>query len=1219
MVLPVFAVAALTLVFIWSIGLVEVSFENRVVTLLLNTLLVTGVSAWVATLALRGYLASGLPEMLYAGCGFVAMGSSFLLAGLVIGGAQGPNDAVTVHNLGVFCASFFHLAAALRAGQPRAGKPASNAFGAASAYLAVLALIGFFWAGAQYDLAPAFYIPGKGTTPVRQLVLTFSVAVLAVAAAFLIRHSARRGSLSLRCYGLGLGLIAMGLVDVSIAVPGSILSWTGRLSQSIGHLYLLAAFMIAIRTAVNKGLDVREAAADYYLESEEHYRALVKALRSAVISLDPRERVVLWNPQAEAISGYSDAEAAGRPLTDLLAPEGDGREAFRNALKERSGRYLELTLRRKDGAEFPADVLVFAAGGGWTKWTNLIIRETSDRKQAEEALREGIRRYELVVTGAHAAIWDWDVVRKRVFFSPQWKALRGFSENEVADSEEEWTGRIHPEDASRVFAAVQAHFEGRTPVFAEEYRTRCKDGSWKWIFDHGLALRDDAGRVVRMAGSETDISERKEAEVELRKKELRLRQALLVSRSFAFEWNPITDEVSRSEECGPLLGLNGDEAVRDSGDNFFQRVHPDDRERFVAVLRALTPDTPSYITKYSLVRPDGRVITLEETGLGSFDVAGRLNRLTGITTDVTDREKAEAEMAYLASFPRLNPNPIVEADRDGHVRFCNPTAAQWFPDLPQRGKDHPWLSDWSTVTEILGEGRQNRLERQVTIGGKWYYQTLHFIPESQSFRIYGVDVTELKDSEQALRESQADLNWAQAVGRIGSWRLNVRSNQLLWSDESHRIFGVPKGRPMSYETFLAIVHPEDLAYVDRKWTAALNGEAYDIEHRIVVGNTVKWVRERAELEFDVEGQLLGGFGITQDISDRKEAEGALRRSEARFRLLADTAEQLLTTGDPQGHVRDLAGRVMAHLDCHCFFNFLVVNEELGRLRLNAWAGIPEEEARRIEYLDYGVAVCGCVARDGRRIVAERIPSTPDVRTDLVKSYGIKAYACHPLTGMDGRVLGTLSFGTRSRETFRADDLALMKAVTDQVAVAMVRMQNELALRSSEESLRKANEELEETVRKRTLELEGTVTTLKNEIVVRKKVQIQLHQLSRKSLEALEADRRSVARELHDSIGGSLAAIKFGPGRGRRADAAGAGLTGWHRWSPSFPIWPTPSKRPSAFRLICVRWRLTISGSWPRSSGTPVSTLSSTKTFESSVKSRLRSRIYPKISKSCSTA
>jgi PAS domain S-box-containing protein len=291
--------------------------------------------------------------------------------------------------------------------------------------------------------------------------------------------------------------------------------------------------------------------------------------------------------------------------------------------------------------------------------------------------------------------------------------------------------------------------------------------------------------------------------------------------------------------------------------------------------------------------------------------------------------------------------------------------------------------------------------------------------------------------------------------------------------------------------------------VDRKWRAALEGEPYDIEHRIVVGSTVKWVRERAEVEVDAGGQLLGGFGITQDISDRKQAEEELRRSEDRFRLLADTAARLLTAGNPLEHVRDLAGRVMAHLDCHCFFNFLVVDEEAGRLHLNAWAGIPAEEARRIEWIDYGVAVCGCVARDGQRIVAERIPTTPDVRTDLVKSYGIKAYACHPLTGANGRVLGTLSFGTRGRETFSADDLALMKAVTDQVAVAMVRMQNELALRSSEEALRRANEELEETVRKRTLELEDTVAALKNEIVVRKKIQTQLHQLSRVFMDAAD--------------------------------------------------------------------------------------------------------------------
>ncbi len=1125
--LPVYVFAASTLVFIWFSGLVEVSYENPLMTMLVNTLLVTGVSAGGAWLAVNGYLASGLPELLYAGCGLVATGSCFLISSLVIGSAEGPNDAVTVHNLGIFLAALLHLVAAVRAGQPRSGREDPGAVKAVFACLGVLALIGLFWAAARYDLAPVFYVAGEGTTPVRQLVLTLATAFLAMAAAFLMSHAVRRGSLALRLYSLGLGLIAIGLIDVSIAVPGSILSWIGRLSQSFGHVYLLAAFTVAIRTAVRKGLDVNAAAADYFLESEDHYRALVNALRAAVISLDYKGRVVLWNLRAEILFGYGHGEAAGRLLTDLIVPEGGERKAFQDLLEERSGRYQELALRRKDGRGFPAEALVFGIGPGSAQWTNLVIRDISDRRQAENVLRESHLRYELVVAGAQGAIWDWDVVGQRVYFSPQWKALRGYAPDELSDSEVEWRSRIHPEDVARVLNAVQEHFEGRTPVFSEEYRVRCKDGSWKWIFDRGLALRDVAGRVVRMAGSETDITERKNAVEELRKRELRLRQALQVSRSFAFEWNPATDQVTRSVESGPLLGLHGDEAVHDTGRGFFQRVHPEDRERFVATLKTLTPDRPSYTTRYRLVRPDGSLVILEETGIGFFDAGQCLSLMTGISTDVTERETSRERVIHLASFPRLNPNPIAEMDLDGQVRFCNPSAQRLFPDLLQRGLEHPWLAGWDAVRRGVAVHGSYQFEREVTIGDRWYHQMLHFIPESRSVRIYGLDITELKSAEQRLRESQADLNWAQAVGRIGSWRLNVQRNELRWSEENHRIFGVPKGHPMSYETFLGIVHPDDRDYVHRKWSAGLRGEPYNIVHRIVVGDTVKWVRERAELEFDADGKLLGGFGITQDITEHKQADDALRASEARFRLLAETAAELLAASNPQDHIKVIAARVMNHLDCHCFFNFLVADGQPGRLQLNAWAGIPEQEARRIEWLDYGVAVSGCVARDGKRIVAEHIPTTADVRTELVKSYGIKAYACHPLAGVDGRMLGTLSFGTRSRETFSPEALTLMKAAADQVTVALLRMQNERDLQRSADALQEANERLEEMVRLRTLELEDTVSTLRNEILVRKKIQTQLHQLSRKSLEALEADRRTVSRELHDSIGGSLAAIKFG--------------------------------------------------------------------------------------------
>ena len=154
---------------------------------------------------------------------------------------------------------------------------------------------------------------------------------------------------------------------------------------------------------------------------------------------------------------------------------------------------------------------------------------------------------------------------------------------------------------------------------------------------------------------------------------------------------------------------------------------------------------------------------------------------------------------------------------------------------------------------------------------------------------------QISAAHEALSESQGDLRRAQKMAQIGSWRLDVRRDALTWCDETYRIFGIPLGTPLSYEKFLATVHPEDREYVDRQWTAALKGEPYDIEHRIVVGDTIKWVRELAELEFDSQGLLQGGFGTAQDITERKQAEAALRLSHQRLDLLAESASRLLVS------------------------------------------------------------------------------------------------------------------------------------------------------------------------------------------------------------------------------------------------------------------------------------------------------------------------------------
>ncbi len=149
-----------------------------------------------------------------------------------------------------------------------------------------------------------------------------------------------------------------------------------------------------------------------------------------------------------------------------------------------------------------------------------------------------------------------------------------------------------------------------------------------------------------------------------------------------------------------------------------------------------------------------------------------------------------------------------------------------------------------------------------------------------------------------LSQSRAELRRAQAVAKTGSWRIDVRSGELYWSEETYRIFGIPPGSAVTYDNFLNVVHPDDRAYVDQKWKQALEGIPYDIEHRIMINGEVRWIRERAELDFDEEGKIVYGFGTAQDITDRRRTEEALRESEEQFRAIFELTGIGMTQTDP---------------------------------------------------------------------------------------------------------------------------------------------------------------------------------------------------------------------------------------------------------------------------------------------------------------------------------
>jgi PAS domain S-box-containing protein len=279
------------------------------------------------------------------------------------------------------------------------------------------------------------------------------------------------------------------------------------------------------------------------------------------------------------------------------------------------------------------------------------------------------------------------------------------------------------------------------------------------------------------------------------------------------------------------------------------------------------------------------------------------------------------------------------------------------------------------------------------------------------------DITERKRAEAALRQSQADLNRAQAVAHTGSWRIDVAGQRLLWSDETYRIFGIPPGTPLTYETFLAAVHPDDRGAVDTAWQAALDGEPYDLEHRILAAGEVRWVGERAELERDRDGTLRGGFGTVQDITERKRAEDALAASQHLLHSVLEQAAEGIT-------VRDAQGRVM-------FVNAVARRAALRRPEGTALASAPEVWG---DYLD----------ADGKPVPLEQWPSARALRGETVSGEFLRRTPAGPMFVLNsaapvrnekGEIIGVVTIITDISERKRMEDRLRDALTQEQRALA----------------------------------------------------------------------------------------------------------------------------------------------------------------------------------------
>jgi PAS domain S-box-containing protein len=259
-------------------------------------------------------------------------------------------------------------------------------------------------------------------------------------------------------------------------------------------------------------------------QSPEFVNALLNATAELILVLNPQGHILRFNRACEEATGYEAAEVLGCPFFDIfLRPE--DREIKRAAVRSICNRPAQAT-QMNEAEVVWLDKRGAALCVAW-KYTavcddagrvNYIISagtEISRQRRIEKALRESEERYALALQGAKDGIWDWNIESGEVYFSPRWKAMLGYDEHEIGQHSRDWWERIHPSDKETLQAAVESHLAGQTPHLECEYRIMHKDGTYRWMLARGLAIRDESGKPYRMAGSQTDMTERKVAEQQL--------------------------------------------------------------------------------------------------------------------------------------------------------------------------------------------------------------------------------------------------------------------------------------------------------------------------------------------------------------------------------------------------------------------------------------------------------------------------------------------------------------------------------------------------------------------------------------------------------------------------------------------------------------------------------------------------------------------------------
>jgi len=640
----------------------------------------------------------------------------------------------------------------------------------------------------------------------------------------------------------------------------------------------------------------------------------------------------MFRTTAEQVGGYtmSSAEYARRFVhPDDLSVVAD---ETRNAIETSDpffNRQLEHRMLYADGEIGHISVRFFIVkdSTGQTIKTYGVNQDITERKRAEEALRQSQEMLSLALDGANLGIWDWDLTTGKALWDERALLVLGYDPNEFKPDLKNWKKLVHPDDWPRISENLNLHLEGNLPTFEAEYRVLNKSGDWLWAHAQGKVIEFDAdGKPTRMTGVVADVTQRVRAAAELHKREELLR-AILVASPIGIVLTQDSRIKWANDAWVKMFGFTSEDEYLDQPTSVMHSGQ-ESYERYRTILyEGLTSGQVSEADA-SMKRKDGTSFD-SHIRISLMDYSNPSKGTISTITDISERKKAEEALRTTSeefeAVIQASPLSIIAYDRNSIVKLWNPASENIFgwsaseaigkvlPFIPDDKKEeHVRIRERALKGERLtGIEARRRTKDGSTIVVSGSTAPLHD-PEGRITGVMAVfmDITESKKAEEALAKSEELQRTILATSPVGIG-LSVGRNMVWINDAWKEMFGLGPNDVAPFSINARALYPtqEEFARVGKVLYEGLEaGQANETDGVMIRKDGTIFHVHIAMKAVDPSDPSKGTIAAITDITGRKQVEEALHESQQKYRMIFEHAPLGILHFDQNGVMLDFNDR-----------------------------------------------------------------------------------------------------------------------------------------------------------------------------------------------------------------------------------------------------------------------------------------------------------------------